>query len=78
MLDRVIPARKEASIHLSSYSYIRAREEKGRKVGKVKEAEVEAELSRVVIIPPPLGRGETGGEPIIKLFRPRLTLGRGG
>lgn len=53
MLDRVIPARKEASIHLSSYSYIRAREEKGRKVGKVKEAEVEAELSRVVIIPPP-------------------------
>lgn len=75
MLDRVIPARKEASIHLSSYSYIR--EEKGRKVGKVKEAEVEAELSRVVIIPP-LGRGETGGEPIIKLFRPRLTLGRGG
>lgn len=77
MLDRVIPARKEASIHLSSYSYIRAREEKGRKVGKVKEAEVEAELSRVVIIPP-LGRGETGGEPIIKLFRPRLTLGRGG
>lgn len=76
MLDRVIPARKEASIPLLLILIYAGRE---RKEGR--EGEGGGSGSGVVAgrnNPPPLGRGETGGEPIIKLFRPRLTLGRGG